>query len=215
MAVALAVCVFAVVVIALLGWLAYDIERQRRIAARQEGRVLAALRAAAPVAKDARTAVPKLAGGLLRADRLVAGLAGQDAPGAIAAAGELARSLQRADSAGAIEDTGRLARALTGSGRLRPLLADADRLLARANRADLVGDVATTRRLTGELRRLAAHIDSLVATAVPTLQTSLAIQQETRDLLRQSLAVQQEALVHTRNLDRRIAILLPATGPAR
>ena len=50
---------------------------------------------------------------------------------------------------------------------------------------------------------------------MPTLQTSLAIQQETRDLLRQSLAVQQEALVHTRNLDRRIAILLPATGPAR
>ena len=215
MAVALAACVFGVMVIALLGWLAYDIERSRRVAARQEGRIQAALRAVAPTARDTRTAIPKLTRGLRRADGLVAGMTEQDAPGAIAAAGELARSLQRADSAGAIEDTGRLARTLTSGGRLEPLLADASRLLARATRADLVGDVATTRRLTSDLRRLAARLDAQVGTVVPTLQTSLQVQAETRDLLRQSLGIQQETLVHARNLDRRIALLLPATGPAR
>jgi hypothetical protein len=176
-----------------------DIERQRRIAARQEARVETLVGQARPDFSRARRGLeqglPPVKAGLRRADRLVRGLLGHGGPAAIEAAGELARDLTAGHRASALVDRG-------------------NELLVELQRSGAVDDVDVLPRLTAELlsvsRELAAigrdtgaDADVLRAQTIDFKRKSLAIQRQTLAILRESLAVQQETLVHARSLDRR------------
>jgi hypothetical protein len=202
---AYAVVLFGVLILLLLAWQAFDIERQRRVAARQEGRAKALIAALTPAAKQAKAAGPHLAAGLGRADDLVRRLRATGSPAAIAAAGELARSLQTAGAPQAIDATGQLARALLSGDRITTLLDRADALVQRVNGLDTPGDVEATRQLVGDVHEIARRMDA-------TLSRSLDVQQQTLALVTQSLAIQRELLVHTRSLDRKLGGELPAAA---
>ncbi|HVL97164.1 MAG TPA: hypothetical protein VM266_15010 [Solirubrobacteraceae bacterium] len=182
---------FAVVQIGLLTFQAVDIERQRREVAHQRrdlDRVQIALRPRlreldrelGPLLDD----VDPLRDGARRADSLVRGLRETDAPSAIAAAGRLALQLTQRD-------------------RLADFVGRADRLVARAERQGTVEDV-------DELRRLTVELLGIQRPAYETNRSSLATQRRTEGLLRESLAIQRQTLVHIRSIDRKTGGPAPA-----
>jgi hypothetical protein len=174
---ALVAVLFGVTMIALLTLNLVDIERQRRIAARQEGRAKLVQHAVPQVLGKARRAEPALVGGLTRADALVRRLRATGAAGAIAATGTLARDLERLNAPQAIAAAGSLA--------------------AHAQQADLVGDVQALRDVAGQLRDLSVQLRG-------RFDHSLAIQQQTLTILRRSLTIQEQTLAHARSIDRRL-----------
>jgi hypothetical protein len=193
------------VLIALLALNLVDIERQRRIAARQEQRAKSLAGQADAGLGDVRAGLehglPPVRAGLRRADRLVRSLLGHGGPAAIEAAGELARDLTAGHRASALVDRG-------------------NDLLAALQRSDAVADVDLLPRLTVQLlavtRELAAlgrdtslDADVLRAQTIDFKRKSLALQRETLVVLRRSLAIQEETLVHVRNLDRRTGGAIP------
>ena len=224
------VVVFGVALVGLLTLQLLDIERQRRVAARQEGRVKEALSLIAPEVDRARRALPavtqgvkRVARGAKRADGLVRGLRGQDAPGAIAAAGALAKGLNRAGAADALAATGQLARgldrvdaaaALASTGALAQQLTQGGRavgaidrltgLLNRLRAADTVGDIDATRAIAADILRLTRRVYSTSHHTLSANVQSLDVQRQTLELLRESVAIQREVLQHTRSLDRKL-----------
>jgi hypothetical protein len=184
---ALVIVLFGVVMIALLALNLVDIERQRRIAARQEGRTELVQRAVPQVLGKARRAEPALVGGLTRADALVRRLRATGAAGAIAATGVLARDLERQPAPQALAAAGSLA--------------------AHAQQAGLVGDVQALRGLAAELRDLSVQLRD-------RFDRSLAIQEQTLAILRRSLGVQEQTLAHARSIDRRLGGGVTPTPPA-
>lgn len=208
----------AVPTLLMIGLLAFQlitVERQRRIAVRQEQRVISILEAAKPQAEELRAAVPELrelvpdlSSGLSRADDLVRAFARGDAPAALAAAGELAVDLTTGDRARILADRG-------------------NQLLAQLQDGDTLGDVQQTAQAVVELLAVVRELQSLAIetstdvhtltdATVPFLNESLgiqrellSIQRETFTILRRSLAVQQETLRRVRNIDRRTGAVAP------
>lgn len=205
--------------LALLALQLITIERQRRIAVRQEQRVLALLEAARPQAQRLRSEadelIPAVTMGLRRADDLVQAFAAQDVPAAIAAAGELAVDLTTGDRARILADRG-------------------NQLLAQLQSGDTLGDVQVTSQsvlelvgITGDLRAITANtaedVDTLTNATVPFVNESLGVQrqllgigqltleslQQTLDTLEQSLAIQQETLERVRAIEERTDVLVP------
>ncbi|MEA2180500.1 MAG: hypothetical protein QOG77_3797 [Solirubrobacteraceae bacterium] len=174
--------------IALLTLNLVDIERQRRIAARQEGRVKTLIGAARPDLTRLRDgldqATPSVRSGLRRADRLVRGLVEKRGPSAIAAAGELARSLQRSGAAGDVDT----------------LIQITGRLL------DVSYDLAAIGRGTRD------DAEVLRVQTIRFKRRSLRIQRQTLRILQRSLAVQEETLVHARRIDERTGGALDPTS---
>jgi hypothetical protein len=195
--------------IMLLALTLVDIERQRRIAARQETRIESLIGSAQPdiadVRKGLQQGLPPLRNGLLRADGLVRALVRRDGPQAIAAAGELARDLTAGHRAAGLVDRG-------------------TDLLVQLQRSDAVGDVDTVAQATTELLALSRElaqigrdtgedVDVVRTQTIRFKRHSLRIQRATLAILRRSLTVQEETLVHARNIDRRTGgALEPASG---
>lgn len=178
------------VMIVLLTLNLVDIERQRRIAARQEERIqsLAGRHGAdlgdlrrqlgAEARKLGRRAAP-VEDGLMRADRLVRALLSARSPQAIARlAREAPPDLQTlVDLTGQLRD---ISDRIAG-------IADGTRQDVQATRSD----VEATRS---------------------DLEQSLTIQRRTLAVLRQSLAIQRQTLEHTRRIDERTGgALVPTT----
>ena len=199
--------VVAVLMIALLTLNLIDIERQRRIAARQEERAQSLAGQDDPNLRDLRASVdrglPPVRAGLRRADRLVRGLLGDDTPEAIAAVGELARDLSRGDRAVTLFDRG--TDLLTELQR-RDAPRDVDALV------DLTAQLlAVSRELETIGRATADDADVLRAQTTDFKRKSLAIQRRTLAILERSLAVQEETLVHVRRIDERTGAVDPPT----
>jgi hypothetical protein len=193
--------------IALLTLNLVDIERQRRIAARQEERAQSLAGQDDPNLRDLRAGLdrglPPVREGLLRADRLVRALLGQRTPAAITAVGELARDLSRGDRAVTLFDRG-------------------TDLLAELQRRDAPRDVDALVELTGQLLAVSREIeaigrdtrddaDVLRTQTVDFKRKSLALQRRTLAILERSLAVQEETLVHVRRIDERTGAIDPPT----
>jgi hypothetical protein len=197
--------------IALLALTLVDIERQRRIAARQEARVESLAGTARPELTRLREglakAQPGVRSGLRRADRLVRALLDHRGPSAIAAAGELARDLTAGNRAAGLIDRG-------------------TDLLVSLRRTDAVGDIDALTRLSAELLGVTQDLatigratrDDAEVLRVQTIRfkkRSLRIQRSTLRILRRSLAVQEETLVHARRIDDRLGGALdPTSGTA-
>jgi hypothetical protein len=195
--------------LALLALNLVDIERQRRIAARQEERVQSLAGQADAGLGDVRAGLkqglPPVRAGLRRADGLVRALLEHRGPSAIAAAGELARDLTTGNRAVALFDRG-------------------NELLAELERSGAAGDVDTLARVVTELletgRSTQADADVLRAQTIDFKRKSLAIQRETLALQREalgvlhrSLAVQEETLEHARRIDERTGGAVDPTAP--
>jgi hypothetical protein len=196
-----------------------EIRDQRDIAKRQENRVIALYRAAAPAAQRARASQPELIAGLREASDLVGELrrsgspraiaaAGRiaralervRAPGAIAAGGNLADDLQEADAPSAIRATGDLARSLTASTVIDRVTVLADRVTALTNRALAAGtvdDVDATREIAAHLESLAVRLDTTTRRTLDILTQSLTIQRSLDTIAR-------ETLLHVRSIDQRL-----------
>jgi hypothetical protein len=195
------------VMITLLALTLVDIERQRRIAARQEQRVKSLAGTAKPdiarVREGLEKGVPPLKAGLRRADKLVRALVHLDGPQAIAAAGELARDLTAGHRAAGLVDRG-------------------TDLIVALRQSDVVGDINTVSEATTDLlslsRELArigyetgADVEVVKEQTIAFKRRSLGVQRRTLRILERSLAVQEETLVHVRNIDRRTGALDPTT----
>jgi hypothetical protein len=195
--------------LALLALNLVDIERQRRIAARQEERAqslagqhdsdLTGLR------RGLDQGLPPVRAGLRRADRLVRALLGHGTAAAVEAAGELARDLTRGDRTVSLIDRG-------------------TDLVTELQRIDTPRDVNVLARIAAELletgRATRADADVLRAQTVDFKRKSLAlqretiaIQRETLGILRRSLAVQEETLEHARRIDERTGGAVDPTAP--
>jgi hypothetical protein len=200
-----------------------EIRDQRDIAKRQENRVIALFRAAAPTARRARAAQDEVIAGLSEAADLVGELRRSGSPRAIAAAGRIARALERARAPGAIAaggnladalqrsgapaaiaDTGELARSLTRGNRVGALIDRAttltgrvSELTGRALAAGTVDDVDATRQLTARLELLATRLDATTRRTLDILTQSLTVQ-------RSLGAVARETLRHVQSIDTRL-----------
>lgn len=185
-----------VLMIGLLALQLMTVERQRRIAARQEGRAKVSLEAVrdqgGELLRQSRGAVPELGTGLRRADRLVRAIARNDGPRAIAAAGELAERLQNADLAGRVEV---IARAV-----VETVMVARDTL-------------AVSRQIEAIARDTGADVETLRAVTIRFQRETLGLQRETLEILRRSLAVQEETLVRVRSIDERTGALVPTSSP--
>jgi hypothetical protein len=186
------------VMIALLTLNLVDIERQRRIAARQEERAQSLAGQHAPDLSRLRDGLdrglPTVRAGLQRADGLVRALVARHGPAAMAAAGELARDLTRGDRAVSLVDRGT---DLINELQRRDAPRDLDSLV------DLTAQLlAVSRQIDAVSRDTSTDADVLRAQTIDFKRKSLAIQRETLAILRQSLA-QQETLVHARRIDER------------
>jgi hypothetical protein len=191
------------VMIALLTLNLVDIERQRRIAARQEERAQSLAGQHAPDLSRLRESLPPVRAGLRRADGLVRALVAHHGPAALAAAGELARDLTRGDRAVSLIDRGT---DLVAELQRRDAPRDFDALV------DLTSQLlAVSRQLEAVSRETSTDADVLRAQTIDFKRKSLAIQRETLGILRQSLAVQQETLQHARRIDERTGGAVPPT----
>ncbi len=195
----IAAAVPTLMMIGLLALQLITVERQRRIAARQEGRARVSLQAITDQARRLQDGAPRLLGGLERADGLVRALARADSPEAIAEAGELAERLQDADLAGRVEI---LARATVETvAHVRDLEAIARESL------DTARDTEAVARETG------SDVEVLKTQTLDFQRQTLAIQRETLALLRRSLEIQEELLVRVRNIDERTGAVVPTAQP--
>jgi hypothetical protein len=185
--------------LALLALNLVDIERQRRIAARQEERAQSLAGRHDPDLGGLREGLdrglPPVRAGLRRADGLVRALVRQDGPAAIAAAGELARDLTRGDRAVSLIDRG------------TDLVTELQRFDAPRDvnaLVDLTAQVlAVSRELEAIARDTRVDADVLRVQTVDFKRKSLALQRRTLAILERSLAVQEEALEHVRRIDER------------
>lgn len=168
--------------IGLLALQLVTVERQRRIAARQEGRARVSLNEIEQQARRARSAAPGLLDGLRRADGLVRALARTDSPEAIAEAGRLAERLRTADLAGRVE------------------------IIARAvvETVERVRDLeAIARDLEAVARDTGSDVEVLKAETLEFQREILAIQRETLAVLQRSQEIQEELLARVRSIDER------------
>lgn len=177
----------SVLMLGLLGLQLVTVERQRRIAARQEVRARLSLDAvreqAQALLRSGGEVAPKVGAGLERADRLVRAFARADSPEAIAQAGELAERLQSADLAGRVE-----------------LISESVVML-----------VAQSRDLEAIARETGTDVDVLRAETLEFQRETLGLQRETLGILQRSLTVQEETLVRIRRIDERTGgVLEPA-----
>jgi hypothetical protein len=178
-----------VAIIVLLALAVADIERQRRIAARQEARIESLVGTATPDLTRLRDgldgATPGVRSGLKRADRLVRALVEKRGPAAIAAAGDLARTLQRSNAIGNVDTLTRVT-------------------------VDLLG---VTQDLAAIARGTRDDADVLRVQTIRFKKRSLRVQRTTLAVLRRSLSVQEETLVRIRRIDTRLGGALdPTTG---
>lgn len=190
----IALALFGLLMLALLGGQFVTIVQQRAINAEQRNIARIQRDRARPVLQDsrvlmqrAREAFTPLQQGAARADELIRGLDRADAPAAIAAAGDVATDLAERD---------RLVQMVDG---LNALLAD----LARR------GTVKDVDRVT----RIAAELLDLQRRAYDTNRRSLGVQRRTEAMFRESLAIQRELLVHARSLDRKTGGPAPGATP--
>jgi tetrahydromethanopterin S-methyltransferase subunit B len=175
----------SLVMIGIQGFQLVTVERQRRIAARQEQRVIMSLETVREQARELRRGVggaaPQVLAGLERADGLVRGLARNDAPQAIAEAGRLAQRLQDADLAGRVE------------------------VLTRA----VLETTERVRELEQITRDTRDDVELLTVETLEFQRETLGIQRELLALLRRSLEIQEELLVRVRSIDERTGGVVP------
>lgn len=173
----------------LLGLQLITVERQRRIAARREGRARESIQAvegqARAFLREGRDAVPPVQAGLRRADRLVRALSRRHGPRAIAAAGELAQRLQNADLAGRVQ------------------------IISRGT----VETLTVARRLESIARETGIDVETLRAVTIRFQRRTLRLQRQSLAILQRSLAVQEETLVRIRRIDERTGGALPVVAP--
>jgi hypothetical protein len=172
-----ALTIFALLQIALLGAQLYNTSVQKHIAQVQKDRLDRVVSAGGPEIDRLRADEPAVRAGLGRANTLVEDLNRTGAPKAIAAAGALAQDL-------------------AGEARLVTMVDRLNALTAALAKRGTLGSV-------DQLRRIASQLLDLTRRGYGTQRRLLSAQLQALAILKQSLAVQQETLQHARNLDNK------------
>ncbi len=192
----IAAAIPTLLMIGLLAMQLITVERQRRIAARQEVRARESLdyvrERGQSLLRRGGEAIPRIGDGLARADRLVRELARTDSPEAIAEAGRLAQRLQDADLAGRVD-----------------LIAQAVTMIV-----DIAADIESLTREGVEVaRETGSDVEVLKAETLRFQEETLNLQRELLAQFRESVAIQRETLERVRNIDERTGGVIPVATP--